>query len=62
MTIVDDDLISIQEIAKRLGISERTVFKYLATGVIPGRKLGSKWLVLRSTIDRILEEASGAPR
>lgn len=59
---IDEDLITVAEIASRLGISRRAVFSHLQRGVIAGRKLGRRWLVLRKTIDRILVEAAGAPR
>lgn len=58
----DEDLVSVSEIARRLGLSKSTVLNHLHRGVIPGRKIGARWLVLRKTIDRIMQEVAGAPR
>jgi excisionase family DNA binding protein len=46
-----------QEIARLLGLSKTTVYRLLASGRLPGRRLGSAWVVLEEDLRRALEEA-----
>ncbi len=39
--------LSIPEIAKRLGIGRITVYDMLERGIIPGIRLGRRWIVTR---------------
>lgn len=57
----DNDLVTPAEAGVLLGCSKRAVLYHLAAGRIPGRKLGKRWIILRSAVERILDEArSGA--
>ena len=42
------------EISERLSLSRRTVYKYLETGVFPGRKVGNRWFVHWPTLTAYL--------
>ncbi len=39
--------VTIQEIASRLSIGRQTVYAMLEQGVLPGIRLGSRWLITR---------------
>lgn len=43
--IGDMDLYSVEELADKLNLAERTVRKLLREGEIKGRKLGKRWYV-----------------
>lgn len=46
------------QVAKYLGMSDQKVLKLAATGDLPGAKLGREWRFLRSEIDRLLKGSS----
>ena len=49
-------LLSIGEVAERLGISERSVFRLIESGELPARKIGRRTLV---RVDDLVRFASG---
>jgi excisionase family DNA binding protein len=49
---------SIEEIARRLDIGERAVYEMLERGILPGIRLGRRWLVTRNAYAR-WEETCG---
>lgn len=51
-----DDVLTLQEVAEYLKISDRTVYGYAQRGLLPGIKVGSAWRFLRVDIDAWLEE------
>ncbi len=48
------------EAADLLGLSLRTVMRHLASGTIPGKKLGGRWRIRRVDLDAAL--AAPPPR
>ena len=42
---------SIAEIARRLAIGERAVYQMLEQGILPGIRLGKRWLVTRHAFE-----------
>lgn len=48
----DDEAISVKEMCQLLHISERTAYTYLRKGVIPHRKIGNKYLIMREALLR----------
>lgn len=44
--------ITIPEIARRLGIGRLAVYKMLEQGVIPGIRLGRRWIVTRHAYEQ----------
>lgn len=42
------------QVAKYLGMSDQKVLKLASTGELPGAKLGREWRFLKSEIDRLL--------
>ncbi len=56
MTANDDapDFLRAGEIARMLGLSERTIRRWIADGILPSRRLGGARLVARDELDRLL--------
>lgn len=59
------DILTIEEVAEYLRVSERTVYDWAQKGQIPGGKLGTAWRFKRSEIeqwvDRRLKSGAAAP-
>ena len=56
------DAYRVKTVAKRLDISERSVYRRVSSGDIPAIRLGSTILITRETIERLLSgelEATG---
>ena len=43
-----DNVLTVEQAAEELGMHPKTVREYLATGQLAGRKVGTKWRILRS--------------
>ena len=50
------------EVATLLALSERTVYQFLADGIIPAVRFGRRWLVSRAWVDRVVAEADPGGR
>ena len=64
MAITDDSgnaLMSLPQVARYLGMSERTIYGWAQTGKIPAFKLGAAWRFRRSEIDAWLESHRSGP-
>ncbi|MDR1287357.1 MAG: PTS sugar transporter subunit IIA [Treponema sp.] len=48
---MDDDILTIEEVAKYLRVSERTVYDWAQKGEIPSGKIGTVWRFKRSDIE-----------
>jgi len=60
MSALEDELMSVQEAAKRLGgISKWTVYAWLSQGRLQRTKVGSRTMIRQSQLLRILKEGSG---
>lgn len=58
----DDQIMTIQEVAALLRISERTIYAMAKEGRLPGAvKVGRSWRVLRPKLMAWLEENSASP-
>lgn len=42
------------DVAVLLGLSERTIKRYISDGTIPAKKLGGRWIIRRVDLDRVL--------
>lgn len=59
----NDEIITLKEIAGFLKVSEKTIFRMVQAGEIPGVKVSSQWRFVRSVIDDWLDSRMyGAPR
>jgi len=55
------EIMTVQEVADFLRISERTVYEWATQGVIPCGKLGTTWRFKRSEVERWVDEHLSAP-
>jgi len=59
----DDEIMTIKEVAAYLKLNEKTTYKLVADGKIPGFKAGGSWRFRKSEINRwitIQEKNKGA--
>ena len=57
---MDDDILTIEEVAKYLRVSERTVYDGAQKGEIPAGKIGTVWRFKKSEIERWVNERLSA--
>jgi PTS system nitrogen regulatory IIA component len=50
--MIDDDILTIEEVAKYLRVSERTVYDWAQTGEIPAGKTGTVWRFKKLEIEK----------
>lgn len=48
------DNYTVQEAGQVLRISDKTVYRWIQSGKIKGRKVGQKWLISRQEINRVM--------
>lgn len=47
----DDEIMTVKELAEYLKIAEKTAYRFVAEGKIPGFKVGSSWRFRKKEID-----------
>ena len=52
----DDDILTIDEVAKYLRVSERTVYEWAQKGEIPAGKIGTVWRFKKSELEKWVNE------
>jgi PTS system nitrogen regulatory IIA component len=60
--MIDDDILTIEEVAKYLRVSERTVYDWAQKGEIPSGKIGTVWRFKKSEIERWVNDRLTAKR
>ena len=53
---VEDDILTIEEVAKYLRVSERTVYDWAQKGEVPSGKIGTVWRFKKSEIEKWVNE------
>ena len=53
---MEDDILTIEEVAKYLRVSERTVYDWAQKGEIPAGKIGTVWRFKKSEIEKWVNE------
>lgn len=53
---MDDQGLSLKEAARQLGVSDRAVYVWIRDGRLPAVKLGTRWIIRASVVDRLLRE------
>jgi excisionase family DNA binding protein len=53
-SIEDDEILTVGQVSKLLKLHQRTIYKLVRNGMIPGRRVGKKWRFLRSEIMNFL--------
>lgn len=59
---MDDDILTIEEVAKYLRVSERTVYDWAQKGEIPSGKIGTVWRFKKTEIERWVNERLSSGR
>jgi excisionase family DNA binding protein len=54
-----EELFTVQQVAERLQVRQRTVKRWLLSGQLRGLKAGRKWRVTPSAIEAFLQESAG---
>jgi nitrogen PTS system EIIA component len=60
--MVEDSILTIEEVAKYLRVSDRTVYDWAQKGEIPSGKIGTVWRFKRSEIEQWVNERLSAGR
>jgi len=56
---MNDEILTLKEVAVYLKLAEKTAYKLAAAGKLPGFKVGGSWRFKREDIDRWIEEQKG---
>ena len=54
--IMEDDILTIEEVAKYLRVSDRTVYDWAQKGEIPAGKIGTVWRFKKSELEKWVNE------
>jgi excisionase family DNA binding protein len=52
------EVMNVEQAAHYLGVSPDTLYKYLSEGRVPAFKLGNRWRLKKTTLDRWMERQS----
>ena len=52
------EVMKVEQAARYLGVTPDTLYKYLSEGRIPAFKLGNRWRLKKTTLDRWMERQS----
>ncbi|MCX8277630.1 MAG: helix-turn-helix domain-containing protein [Dehalococcoidia bacterium] len=56
MNIGDDNMsLSVRDVAVRLNVSEKTVYKWLKIGLIPASRIGKSWMITEESIQSLIQ-------
>jgi len=47
--------LSVRDVAVRLNVSEKTVYKWLKTGLIPASRIGKSWIITEESVQSLIE-------
>lgn len=53
--------LSVAQTAELLGVSETTIYTWLAQGVLPGNKVGGKWMLITNAVKEVVASGSNLP-
>ena len=53
--------LSVRDVAVRLNVSEKTVYKWLNTGLIPANRIGKSWIITEESVLALVEPKRQAP-
>jgi excisionase family DNA binding protein len=52
----DDEILTVGQVSKLLRLHQRTIYKLVRNGTIPGRRVGKSWRFLKSEIIKWFEK------
>mgnify|MGYP003988226205 FL=1 len=53
--------LSVRDVAVRLNVSEKTVYKWLKTGLIPANRIGKSWIITEESVLALVEPKLQSP-
>lgn len=53
--------VRVRDVAARLNVSEKTVYKWLRNGLIPARRIGKTWIITEESVEAVLNPRVAAP-
>ena len=56
------EVMNLRQASMYLGVSPDTLYRYVSEGVVPAFKLGNRWKLRKSVLDRWMESKMNAPR
>ena len=60
--MMDHDILTIEEVAQYLRVSERTIYDWASKGTIPCGKLGTTWRFKRTEIEKWVDKKLAPPK
>jgi PTS system nitrogen regulatory IIA component len=60
--MIDDDILTLEEVAKYLRVSERTVYDWAQKGDIPAGKIGTVWRFKKTEIEQWVNDRLSGPK
>jgi excisionase family DNA binding protein len=57
-----EDVLDVREVAELLHMPRSTIFDYARRGVLPGHKLGRRWVFLRDELDAAVRTPPRSPQ
>lgn len=57
----EDELLTVDRAAERLGVSHMTIRRYMDRGLLPKRKLGREYVLYASDLKKLKRPKAGRP-
>lgn len=54
--------LTVEQVADRLQVSNRTVYEWLKTGDLEGAKIGHKWRIKEEAVEKFFEERTNTAK
>jgi excisionase family DNA binding protein len=54
-----DQILTVRELAEYLKIAEKTAYRFVSEGKLPGFKVGGAWRFRKAEVDRWIKEQEG---
>ena len=61
MQVMEEAYYTLAEVAERLKVSRRTVYRWIQAGDLPAYKLGQEWRIQGADLEKFLEERRTRP-
>lgn len=62
MSALDDEVLTIDDLAKYLKLKRQTIYRWAQKGNLPGAKIGKEWRFRRSVIEEWIVKTLGEPQ
>jgi excisionase family DNA binding protein len=57
-----DNLLSVSEVAERLGVIRQRVFQFIQSGRLPALMIGSQYVIKESDLSLVADRKTGRPK